>query len=68
MRFIANLGVNLQVRDLLSKDAKNKLELKEDPERGVYVKDLTSYVVKVTHENWDSSFSAVWHFKGADDL
>jgi hypothetical protein len=36
-----------QVRDLLSKDPKNKLELKEDPDRGVYVKDLTSYVVKV---------------------
>ena len=35
-----------QVRDLLSKDPKNKLELKEDPDRGVYVKDLTFYVVK----------------------
>mmetsp|Transcript_40600 Transcript_40600/g.128037 ORF Transcript_40600/g.128037 Transcript_40600/m.128037 type:complete len:750 (-) Transcript_40600:234-2483(-) len=37
---------NEEVRDLLSKDPKNKLELKEDVERGVYVKDLTSYVVK----------------------
>ncbi len=37
---------NEEVRDLLSKDPKNKLELKEDVDRGVYVKDLTSYVVK----------------------
>eukprot|EP00281_Chroomonas_sp_CCMP1168_P031002 CAMPEP_0206254094 /NCGR_PEP_ID=MMETSP0047_2-20121206/23511_1 /ASSEMBLY_ACC=CAM_ASM_000192 /TAXON_ID=195065 /ORGANISM="Chroomonas mesostigmatica_cf, Strain CCMP1168" /LENGTH=383 /DNA_ID=CAMNT_0053680365 /DNA_START=30 /DNA_END=1177 /DNA_ORIENTATION=+ len=37
---------NEEVRDLLSKDPKNKLEIKEDVERGVYVKDLTSYVVK----------------------
>jgi kinesin family protein 3/17 len=37
---------NEEVRDLLSKDPKNRLEIKEDVERGVYVKDLTSYVVK----------------------
>ena len=36
----------MQVRDLLSKDPKNQLELKEDNDRGVFVKDLTSYVVK----------------------
>mmetsp|Transcript_286 Transcript_286/g.853 ORF Transcript_286/g.853 Transcript_286/m.853 type:complete len:767 (-) Transcript_286:217-2517(-) len=41
---------NEEVRDLLSKDPKNKLELKEDVERGVYVKDLTSYVVKGVSE------------------
>jgi kinesin family protein 3/17 len=34
------------IRDLLSKDPKNSLELKENPETGVYVKDLTSFVVK----------------------
>jgi hypothetical protein len=34
------------VLDLLSKDPKNKLELKENIESGVYVKDLTSFVVK----------------------
>ena len=34
------------MRDLLSKDPKNQLELKEDNDRGVFVKDLTSYVVK----------------------
>eukprot|EP00960_Hanusia_phi_P037420 752938-Hanusia_phi.AAC.3 len=37
---------NEEVRDLLAKDPKNKLDLKEDNDRGVYVKDLTSYVVK----------------------
>jgi hypothetical protein len=41
---------NEEVRDLLSKDPKNKLDLKEDPDRGVYVKDLTSYVVKSVSE------------------
>ena len=37
---------NEDIRDLLSKDPKNKLELKENPDTGVYVKDLTSFVVK----------------------
>ena len=37
---------NEDVRDLLSKQTTNKLELKETPESGVYVKDITSYVVK----------------------
>ncbi|XP_068724675.1 osmotic avoidance abnormal protein 3-like [Montipora capricornis] len=32
---------NEEIRDLLGKDHKHKLELKEHPERGVYVKDLT---------------------------
>jgi len=41
---------NEEVRDLLSKDPKNKLDLKENPDRGVYVKDLTSYVVKSVQE------------------
>ena len=41
---------NEEVRDLLSKDPKNKLDLKEDADRGVYVKDLTSYVVKSVSE------------------
>lgn len=41
---------NEEVRDLLSKDPKNKLDLKEDADRGVYVKDLTSYVVKSVQE------------------
>jgi hypothetical protein len=34
------------VRDLLSKDTKRKLELRENADSGVYVKDLTTFVVK----------------------
>ena len=41
---------NEDIRDLLKKDASNKLELKETPESGVYVKDLSSYVVKSVQE------------------
>ena len=37
---------NEEIRDLLSKDPKNSLELKENIDSGVYVKDLTSFVVK----------------------
>mmetsp|Transcript_23582 Transcript_23582/g.22728 ORF Transcript_23582/g.22728 Transcript_23582/m.22728 type:complete len:780 (-) Transcript_23582:114-2453(-) len=37
---------NEEIRDLLSKDPKNSLELKENLDTGVYVKDLTSFVVK----------------------
>ena len=41
---------NEEIRDLLSKQAHNRLDLKEDPQCGVYVRDLTSYVVKTTRE------------------
>jgi kinesin family protein 3/17 len=37
---------NEEIRDLLSKDPKNSLEVKENIDTGVYVKDLTSFVVK----------------------
>jgi kinesin family member 3B len=37
---------NEEIRDLLSKDPKDSLELKENVDSGVYVKDLTSFVVK----------------------
>ena len=37
---------NEEVRDLLGKDPEAKLDLREDPERGVYVVDLTAVVVK----------------------
>jgi hypothetical protein len=37
---------NEEIRDLLSKDPKNSLDLKENIDSGVYVKDLTSVVVK----------------------
>lgn len=36
---------NEEIRDLLGKDHKHRLELKEHPERGVYVKDLTMHPV-----------------------
>jgi kinesin family protein 3/17 len=41
---------NEDIRDLLSKNPNNKLELKETPDSGVYVKDLTSFVVKGVQE------------------
>jgi kinesin family protein 3/17 len=37
---------NEEIRDLLSKNPANSLELKENIDTGVYVKDLTSFVVK----------------------
>lgn len=37
---------NEDIRDLLSKQPQNKLELKETPDKGVYVKDLIQIVVK----------------------
>jgi kinesin family protein 3/17 len=37
---------NENVRDLLGKDQSRTCDLKEDPDKGVYVKDLTSFVVK----------------------
>ncbi|XP_072045040.1 osmotic avoidance abnormal protein 3-like isoform X2 [Amphiura filiformis] len=41
---------NEDVRDLLGKDHKVKLELKEHPDRGVYVKDLTMHSVHNVRE------------------
>lgn len=41
---------NEEVRDLLSKNPKNKLELKEKPDSGVYVKDLSFFAVKGVDE------------------
>lgn len=37
---------NEEIRDLLGNDPKLKCELKEDPSRGVFVKDLTDVVVQ----------------------
>lgn len=37
---------NEEIRDLLSKDPKTNLEIKETVDSGVTVKDLTSFVVK----------------------
>ncbi|XP_072134984.1 kinesin-like protein KIF3C isoform X1 [Mobula birostris] len=39
-----------EIRDLLSKDQNKKLELKEKPETGVYIKDLSSFVTKNVKE------------------
>ena len=41
---------NEDVRDLLGKDVDKKLELKEDPNKGVFVKDLTGCIVKSISE------------------
>jgi kinesin family protein 3/17 len=37
---------NEEIRDLLSKNPKNRLELHEKPDSGVYVKDLSYYAAK----------------------
>ncbi|XP_043365939.1 kinesin-like protein KIF3C isoform X2 [Dermochelys coriacea] len=39
-----------EIRDLLAKDQTKKLELKENPETGVYIKDLSSFVTKNVKE------------------
>jgi kinesin family protein 3/17 len=36
---------NEEIHDLLSKDIKAKMDLKESPEKGVFVKDLTQFKV-----------------------
>jgi hypothetical protein len=41
---------NEEIRDLLSKNPQARLELKEHPDRGVYVKDLMQFVVKSVAE------------------
>ena len=41
---------NEEVRDLLSKNVSNKLEIRERTDIGVYVKDLSSFVVKNADE------------------
>ncbi|KAG8430876.1 hypothetical protein GDO86_019820 [Hymenochirus boettgeri] len=39
-----------EIRDLLCKDPIKKLELKENPDTGVYIKDLSSFVTKNVKE------------------
>lgn len=41
---------NEEVRDLLGKNTEQKLDLKEDPEKGVFVKDLNMVIVKSISE------------------
>ena len=44
---------NEEIRDLLSKNPKNRLELHEKPDSGVYVKDLSYYAAKTAQEICD---------------
>ena len=44
---------NEEIRDLLSKNPKNKLELHEKPDSGVYTKDLSYFAVKNVQEIQD---------------
>jgi len=37
---------NEAIRDLLAKNIDNKLDIKEDPDKGVFVKNLTTCIVK----------------------
>ena len=39
-----------EIRDLLSKDYDKRLEMRERPDTGVYVKDLSSFVAKSVKE------------------
>ncbi|XP_011824650.1 PREDICTED: kinesin-like protein KIF3A isoform X2 [Mandrillus leucophaeus] len=41
---------NEEVRDLLGKDQTQRLEVKERPDVGVYIKDLSAYVVNNAHD------------------
>lgn len=41
---------NEQIIDLLGADLKQKLDLKETPDKGVYIKDLSMNVVKTVEE------------------
>jgi len=41
---------NEDVRDLLAKDSTKKLDVKESFDLGVYVKDLSSYVVETEND------------------
>ena len=52
---------NEEIRDLLSKSPQARLDLKEHPERGVYVKDLMQFVVKSVAE-----ISSVLQVRGRD--
>lgn len=41
---------NEDIRDLLSKNPNTKLEMKENADKGVYIKDLKQFVVKSREE------------------
>jgi hypothetical protein len=41
---------NEEIHDLLGKDVKEKVEMKESPDKGVFLKDLTMIIVKNVEE------------------
>ena len=41
---------NEEIRDLLNRNAKNKLEIREKPESGLYVKDLSNFMIQSAEE------------------
>ena len=41
---------NEKIRDLLATNVKNKLDLRENKDKGVYVNDLTEFTVKDSDE------------------
>lgn len=50
---------NEEIRDLLSKNPKDRCELKDHPNGGVFVKDLSAFVVKSAEEMQDVFVSGV---------
>ena len=54
LRFLVRVSYleiyNEVIRDILSKKSQDKLQIRERPDVGVYVKDLMSFVVKNTEE------------------
>ena len=45
-----SLSLQEEIRDLLSKDHKKRLDVGERPDTGVYVKDLSSFIAKGVKE------------------
>ncbi|CAD8136873.1 unnamed protein product [Paramecium octaurelia] len=41
---------NEEIRDLLSKNIKNKLEIRENPDTGIYIKDLSKFMIENPQE------------------
>ena len=51
---------NEDIRDLLSKNPNTKLEMKENADKGVYIKDLMQFVVKSREEITSVLEVCVW--------
>jgi kinesin family protein 3/17 len=50
---------NEQILDLLSKDHTQNLAIKEDPNKGIYVKDLTTVIVKTVQDTEKTLFAGL---------